>query len=323
MFKKIILILILSSIPTNSFAQENYDNVYWTGFDWDSVIPDQNTIRLANFYLDIEKQIKKSINAKINIINMNELSEQKKIILTKLYTNAAISFGDDLVNLYIIDKSGVDDFNRTFYNWNNPSIKNMFVNCNIKQQKACFQADFLNRDYSYAFLDESKENFELTPYHELAHVFFWNLFDSGKYPNNCWMSEGFSNALGLAISSQYSDLDNYRNEFILRIKESNLFPKDFRAKKEQLVQEFIQRQNDYSWCYDPVGAGYSLGMLIAEFIYIEYGVATTHSFFKHLAESNSFEISSQKYFKLSEKMFFNHAYEYVFDCYEKALTRAK
>lgn len=320
MFKKIIFILIFSLIPSYSYASVNYDDAYWDNFNWDYSTPDDSTINLAKFYFEIEKHIEKSFSPKINVTNLNNLPKDITKTLLTHYENAAVSFGDTNVNLFIVDKSGVPDFNNKFYNWNNHNIKDMFLNCNPNIQKICAQADYLNRDYTYVFLNGEDKNFLLIPYHELAHVYFWTLFDFRKDPKNCWIAEGFANALGLAISSQYIDLDKYRNEQILKIQ--NLFSKNSKLEKEKIIKEFIEKQNDHKYCFE-LASGYSIGMLISEFMYINYGIKSTHEFVKSLGETQSFDTSSKKYFKLSELDFFNKAFEYVFQSYEKVLTQTK
>jgi hypothetical protein len=319
MFKKIILILIFSLVPSNASASVNYDNIDWINFDWASVVPDKNTIDLSKMYLDFYYTFKKETST-VNVIHSPGFNKNIENILYKAYLDASFNFGFNDINLYLIDENGVAWFNNLFNSSPNINVKNYFLNCNVKIQKVCAMADFINRNNFYFYINskhnETKEDLNHIAHHEVAHSYAWNLRNNGYEDlNNCWIDEGLANAVGFSSSSIFYETQNKRNKFILTIK--NIFT-DLN-NKEEMINLFKKQQNENKFCYQDLG-GYSVGMLIVESLYINYGIKNVNNFIKDWGIEKNLSKSLDKHLKISEKQFYNISFDYVISSYKKALT---
>lgn len=342
MFKKIILILILSLIPTNSFAQENYENVDWINFDWDKVFPDQYTINLAKMYGKIDRGIEDK-NIEITVTFSKSFDSDKIEETKKHFSDSAIFFSLDTFIAFVNDQSaGV--FSNDFLLQNGNGAEPWSNWCSSFQE-LCGGAykKFRNMKTSQSYLyvntnnDQRYKESGAVIHHESAHLYIFDMtrreldnYQGLDLEFNCWITEGLANTLGFTSYTMSGNYYDIRKDKILSIKEAitNIDSID----KTDLISYFIKNQDDRKFCFNKGGA-YSIGMLLVEYLYTKYEFNEVNSFFQFI------ELESSKYWKhgikapykifgqglsqtfnLEEKDFFSEAFDYVKESYSRALT---
>jgi hypothetical protein len=101
--------------------------------------------------------------------------------------------------------------------------------------------------------------------HEAVHVYQKSIFDN-PHPT-CWITEGHANAIGFAVSSKYTNAKYHRQLQIDSI--SRMYPQFRTYTKDQWINVLNTIDLDRTTCFKN-GMGYSLGMLIVEFMFDSY-----------------------------------------------------
>lgn len=343
MFKKIIFVLIFSIIPTTANAQENYNNIDWINFDWDKVIPDQYTINLAKMYTKIDNGILNSNS--ITYLNFSKNFDSSKIKnISKHYEESAKYFSVETLTAFINDQNaGVFTTNflqnvglnaEPWQNWCNPQNQNMCGGAYHKQKNMSSAQSYLyintNDELSY-----KESGFVI--HHESSHLYIFDITQRASsnylgpdFEFNCWIVEGAANALGNSSFLMIEDNDLIRNRIIKSIKYS--IPKINFMTKNELINYFKNNQNNKNFC-NGTGGAYSVGMLLMEYLYINYDFNSVNNFLitvekksnqywsnNQKASQNIFNDSLVQAFGINENMFYSEAFDYVIKSYNRVLT---
>ena len=144
--------------------------------------------------------------------------------------------------------------------------------------------------------------------HESVHMYqmmYW-----ANSHSNCWVVEGYANAIGMSMSSKIMDMDSYRQGQIRDIQRISPNYKTFSI--DDWINTYNKINSDTGFCFNN-GAGYSLGMLAIESMYELYDGKTVNEFFIDYSNSRNFNESLIKYFKINEFEFYRNVAQYVKD----------
>lgn len=321
--KKIILsiILVIASLSP-AYASDSSD-IDWINFDWESVIPDQHTIDLANMYLKIWNHMEPNTSkATINEFIASDFDSKTAHIMTEEYKKALSFFG--------VKHAGVAYFSENNYNsfapkmmewdgWHNPIW--LGKHCQVTLNNICGLATDKNNFYHFI---GSQNDFTLwkmyVAHHESAHAFqnSYNLSrqDRNNQHPNCWIREGQAEVLAMASSVQYFEIDFHRDHVIRSVK--NVLGKISFDNKNNMIQSFKNIQSNYKLCFES-HVGYSVGFLLSEYLYINFSVDQVHNLIKDLILNYSFDQALSKNMGIDENKFYSDSFDYIIKSYEKSI----
>lgn len=325
MFKKIILILIFSLVPTNSYASDIFfDN--WTEKDFIAIVPDQYTINLASMYTKIDRYIK-DFEQTVSISYLNGFDKNIYEKVKSSGNNGVAFFNLKNVDITLVNenKEQIEYFNKKF---KNTRIANYFKkDCNVEINIMCGGADpFENRNTPYIWLyfnskfNGSDQDYTGGVYHDLAHIYAFDLVYPNTNLNNCWIWEGMANALGFAAMAHFEEVEDQRINQIMTLKN---FPiKISYQNKQKIIETFKKEQNNPEYCWkNNILMGYGMGMLIIEYLYINYEVEQVHNFLKYWGlNQTSMSDALKNSLMVDEDIFFDKSFNYVIESYQRALT---
>jgi hypothetical protein len=314
MFKKIIFIFLFSIIPSYAIAEEPIENVT------EYVIPDQHTINLATVYTDVYRYFNNKKNKpQIEISYSPNFDSSLVINFTSAYKTAS--------SFFAIPQSQVIFFNKNEINWYKEkmiSINSFYDQHWLNSQ--CFSYwDFCsmnpmtrNPQYYHAINPNYKKtiNDEFTVHHEVAHG-YQNMINATKHPN-CWFIEGQANTLAFSSILEYkiNELDEMRSNTIKQIY--NILPNFKSLDKKIMIESFINLQKDRIKCHDS-GVGYSLGMMLTEYLYFSYDEKIIEEFSSYASQTQSFDSALNKYFNINENEFYDKAFDHVIESLKKTI----
>jgi hypothetical protein len=142
--------------------------------------------------------------------------------------------------------------------------------------------------------------------HEAAHV-----YQMAKWKNshsNCWIDEGYANAVGIAMSSKVADVRLYRESQISALR--NIFPEYKLFSINDWVNAYNKINTDSEFCFSK-SAGYSMGMIAVESMYDLYDAKILDEFFVEYSKTKNFNKTLLKYFNINETEFYKNVAVYA------------
>ena len=137
--------------------------------------------------------------------------------------------------------------------------------------------------------------------HEAVHMYQMLTFKNG-YPS-CWVVEGQANALGIGMASRYFNILMARNGQLLEM--SKFIPNYQNLSKEQWIDLFKKFNKDNDECVKD-GAGYSLGMMAVESLFVNSSAESVDKFIINYSETNNLEQSLNSVLGISLNQFYSN-----------------
>jgi hypothetical protein len=142
--------------------------------------------------------------------------------------------------------------------------------------------------------------------HEAAHV-----YQMAKWKNshsNCWIDEGYANAVGMAITSKTIDVRSYRDSQIFAL--GNIFTEYKSFSVDDWIKAFNKINSDKEFCFSK-SAGYSMGMIAIESMYDLYDARVLDEFFIEYSKTKNLNKTLLKYFNIDENQFYENVAAYA------------
>jgi len=143
--------------------------------------------------------------------------------------------------------------------------------------------------------------------HEAVHIYQGNNWNNRHAL--CWGNEGYANIIGIAHSSKNLNVSHVRTNQIQQIHQ--IFPnyKNFNQSEWELNLRYLL--NNFNQCIHSK-SGYSIGMLIFEYMFLSYNFDQVQSFVYDTANNNyTFINALQKNFNISEDIFYYNLSKYL------------
>lgn len=150
------------------------------------------------------------------------------------------------------------------------------------------------------------EEHDMITQHEAVHIYQMLTFKNG-YPN-CWIIEGQANLIGFAMQSKYSTMLSYRNAQMLEI--AKYIPKYRDLSKENWINTFKNTEQDRNKCLEN-RAGYSLGMVAVESLFLNNSPALVDKFIINYSETGDFEKSLKSILNINLDKFYNDFADHI------------
>jgi hypothetical protein len=146
--------------------------------------------------------------------------------------------------------------------------------------------------------------------HEVAHMYQKSYIGDGAYRFfPCWFNEGQANFLGFVTLSRIKDLTDGRRSQIMSLD------RGFSSYRSFTQQDWFEAMNkveaDFNFCTSN-GLGYSLGMLLNEYIYTNYTLEQIEAVFISLTEGLSWDSAIEKNLGLSKLQLKTEGSKYVY-----------
>jgi hypothetical protein len=142
--------------------------------------------------------------------------------------------------------------------------------------------------------------------HEAAHMYQMVAWKNSH--SNCWIDEGYANAVGIAMSSKFTNIESYRKSQIDPIH--NIFPNYKLFSVNDWINAYKKLNSDSDFCFKK-SAGYSMGMIAIESMYNLYDAKTLDKFFIEYSKTKNLNESLMKYFKINEYEFYKNVGKYA------------
>lgn len=315
-----ILITIAGIYPSNA---NEINDIDWVTFDWAAVTPDQYTIGLANMYSKIWNHMDQNKGtAKVNEHIAPGFDTKTSTMMTSEYQKALDFFGVKSSNITYFSENSQSWFPQKMLDldgWHNSAwLQN---NCFVSRNNLCGMATDQNNFYHMIGSNYSFPQWQMyVAHHESAHG-FQNSFglsrpDRNNQHPNCWIREGQADALALASYVQYYDVDFIRKFMAKNTK--NILGEISYSNKKNMIETFKNIQSNFNLCFQK-GVGYSVGVLLTEYMYINYSVNQVHNLIKDLISNYSFNHALQRNMKINETEFYDKSFDYIIESYERSV----
>jgi hypothetical protein len=183
--------------------------------------------------------------------------------------------------------------------------------CQISSSSVCAYGNANTNNPIFYMMIGSKtswrEHDQMIAEHEAVHMYQTLVLKTG-HPN-CWVMEGQANAIGLAMASKYSSMNDIRSGQIWLI--SRFLPNYISLSKEQWVDTFKKIEADSSTCFKN-GAGYSIGMLAMEALFLNYDVEKVDQFVIHYSTTKNFDNSLRATLNIGSEDFYLTVADYIY-----------
>lgn len=321
-------------------AQVSEDSV--DNFDWNSVIPDQYTITLAKMYVNIESNLERR-PVSTSLLFSNNFNKVAQESISTWFVEGTTFLGLGTTTAYINDDVA-KPFSREFMR--NNGISAQGFNEWMDRRQGCAAGAYprpvntsAHQTYLYWNTSQSAEwncspsDIEETIHHELAHAHWYDINSNTQGTTdardaiNCWIYEGFANVFGATSLAMTTGKEEMRSRWITSVSQS--LPGILTEEKSVLIDVFMRNQRSRDWCVGKSG-GYSVGMLLIEYLYMSYDATEVTQLWKNmkkeidleLARSGSnfsqiFDSSLKKTLGLSEADFYSLAFDHVIASYKR------
>ena len=150
---------------------------------------------------------------------------------------------------------------------------------------------------------------KVSPNHESVHIYQKSIIGDGMYrvlPP--WFGEGQANFLGFVTSSRFLDVKELRKAAINDLQRP--FPNYLRFDSTDWLSAINQTDSDINFCVSN-GLGYSLGMLISEYLYLKFSPDQIDHLLSDVARGVTWDEAVLANFGLSEDQLYRGASEYI------------
>ena len=149
----------------------------------------------------------------------------------------------------------------------------------------------------------------ISPNHETVHIYQKSIIGSKGYELfPPWLVEGQANTLGFITSSRLLSVENTRDFTIRDIARG--FPEMNTYNSTNWYKAILKTESDINFCMSN-GLGYSLGMLITEYIYSQYGIERFESVMTDVYQGLTWSETIFKNFGISKTELYENASVYL------------
>ena len=152
-------------------------------------------------------------------------------------------------------------------------------------------------------------NSRVSPNHESVHIYQKSRIGDGMYRIlPAWFGEGQANFLGFVTSSRFLDVTNLRSQTISSMK--GAFPDMNTFTDIQWVNAINKCEENVDFCVSN-GLGYSLGMLINEYLYSIFEPEQIDNVLEGVASGISWSDSISRNLKVTKNSLYSEAAKYI------------
>lgn len=159
----------------------------------------------------------------------------------------------------------------------------------------------------------------VSPNHEAVHVYQKSIIGDGMYrilPP--WFGEGQANFLGFVTSSRFVDNKNNR---LYAIKDlSRPYPNYLQFTSNDWLNAINKVESDINFTVSN-GLGYSLGMLISEYLYSKFSPNQVDNVLHEVTKGTSWDAAISSNFGVTKAQLYKDASEYVYTEVQETLIK--
>jgi hypothetical protein len=153
-------------------------------------------------------------------------------------------------------------------------------------------------------------NSRVSPNHEAVHVYQKSIIGDGMYrilPP--WFGEGQANFLGFVTSSRFMNVSDWRLGQIKQLDRG--FPNYLQFKSNDWLDAINRTDGDINFCVSN-GLGYSLGMLMSEYLYRKFTPEQVDRLLVDVAGGITWDAAIFSNFGLTKSQLYKDVSEYVY-----------
>jgi hypothetical protein len=160
---------------------------------------------------------------------------------------------------------------------------------------------------------------KVSPNHEAVHVYQKSIIGDGMYrilPP--WFGEGQANFLGFVTSSRFLDVSDLRSAAIKDL--SRAFPNYLQMNSSEWLSAITRVDSDINFTFSN-GLGYSLGMLISEYLYLKYSLDQIDNLLIDVTKGMNWDVAIQSNFGVAKSQFYKDASDFVYSEVQETVKR--
>jgi hypothetical protein len=158
---------------------------------------------------------------------------------------------------------------------------------------------------------------KVSPNHEAVHAYQKSIIGDGMYrilPP--WFGEGQANFLGFVTSYRFLDVSSLRSAAIKDL--SRGFPNYLQMNSSEWLSAITRVDSDIDFTFRN-GLGYSLGMLISEYLYLKYSPDQVDNLLIDVTSGMNWDLAIQSNFGLAKSQLYKAASDYVYSEIQEAI----
>lgn len=274
----------------------------------------QKTLRSFKQGLTSNLDIKVFYSPNVNKSNANLLKQSYEEVLT-LYSSR---FGPDKrIFLFFMGEGEKDWYDQKVREFEGSSVNHNWWggnHCTFDAFSECGMGTNSVKESIFYFQVGSKwtpdARSAVNANHEVAHMYQKSYIGDGAYRFfPCWFNEGQANFLGFVTLSRIKEITDGRKSQIMSLDRG--FPLYRSFTQQDWFEAMNKVEGDYNFCTSN-GLGYSLGMLLNEYIYTNYTLEQIEAVFISLTEGLSWDLAIEKNLSLSKLQLKTEGSKYVY-----------
>jgi hypothetical protein len=275
----------------------------------------QEPTALEKIYSKITNHYNHKNNFSITVIKSPDVDSSKVEYIINKYEKAINSYSFDsgkkirwvFMNenekpWYVKKSLEIDDYDWTSW-WDSGK-------CFITSTKMCSYGNSNTKNPIFYTMVGSKSQWtqehDMIAEHEAAHMYQVLTFKNG-YPN-CWIIEGQANMMGFAMASRYSNMLTSRNGQMLQIEK--FIPGYRDLSKPQWIETLKRIEKDSDFCFKNQ-AGYSLGMIAVESLFLNHDAEKVDKFIINYSFTDNFDQSMRQFLNISSAQFYEDFADHI------------
>lgn len=275
----------------------------------------QEPTTLEKIYSKITNHYNHKNNFSITVIKSPDVDSSKVEYIINKYEKAINSYSFDsgkkirwvFMNenekpWYVKKSLEIDDYDWTSW-WDSGK-------CFISSTALCSYGNSNTKNPIFYTMVGSKSQWtqehDMIAEHEAVHMYQVLTFKNG-YPN-CWIVEGQANLIGFAMASRYSNMLTYRNGQMLQL--TKFVPGYRDLSKTQWVDTLKRIEKDEDFCFKNQ-AGYSLGMMAVESLFLNHDAEKVDKFIIDYSVSGNFDQSLNKFLSINSSKFYEDFADHI------------
>jgi hypothetical protein len=275
----------------------------------------QEPTTLEKIYTKITNHYNHKNNFSITVIKSPDVDSSRVEYIVSKYEKAINSYSFDSgkkirwvfmneneKSWYVKKSLEIDDYDWTSW-WDSGK-------CFITSTKMCSYGNSNTKNPIFYTMVGSKSQWtqehDMIAEHEAAHMYQVLTFKNG-YPN-CWIIEGQANMMGFAMASRYSNMLTSRNGQMLQI--AKFIPGYRDLSKPQWIETLKRIEKDSDFCFKNQ-AGYSLGMIAVESLFLNHDAEKVDKFIINYSFTDNFDQSMRQFLNISSAQFYEDFADHI------------
>jgi hypothetical protein len=153
-------------------------------------------------------------------------------------------------------------------------------------------------------------NSKASVYHETVHMYQKSYVGDGMYKIlPPWFGEGQANFLGFVTSSPFTNASAWRSGQIVQLDRA--FPNYLQFKSDDWLDAINRTDGNIDFCVSN-GLGYSLGMLISEYLYLKFTPEQVDRLLGDVASGITWDAAVSSNFGVTKAQLYKDASAYVY-----------